>query len=254
MFKFGTTSKPLIGEVAAVLLVMAAIATAGAAEPQCTFPDDVVDIRRPLPRLSWRLETNGPVKVVALGSSSTAGAGASTPDAAYPVRLQGHLSALFPGRAIVVENRGRNGDRVGDMLSRLATDVLPGQPDVVIWQLGTNALLADLDLGTVDALMLRGVRETTATGADLIVMDPQFAPKVLAHPQTEDLVRLIDGAAVGAGAALFRRFELMRFWHDEHLGFEQFLSPDQLHMNDWSYGCLAQALARAIARSVAAVR
>jgi hypothetical protein len=41
-------------------------------------------------------------------------------------------------------------------------------------------------------------------------------------------------------------FELMRFWHDRYLGFEQFLSPDQLHMNDWSYGCLADALAYAI--------
>jgi acyl-CoA thioesterase I len=95
------------------------------------------------------------------------------------------------------------------------------------------------------------VHENTETGASLIVMDPQFAPKVLAHPQAEYFVRLIDSTALQAGAALFRRFELMRFWHDQHLGFDQFLSPDKLHMNDWSYGCLADALAYAIVRSVA---
>ena len=39
----------------------------------------------------------------------------------------------------------------------------------------------------------------------------------------------------------------MRFWHDaEHLPFEQFVTPDGLHMNDWGYGCVAKLLASAI--------
>ena len=42
----------------------------------------------------------------------------------------------------------------------------------------------------------------------------------------------------------------MRFWHERHLGYEQFLDPDQLHMNDWSYGCLANALATAMIRTL----
>jgi hypothetical protein len=45
-------------------------------------------------------------------------------------------------------------------------------------------------------------RTVTDTGVDLIVMDPQFAPKVLAHRETEDFVRLIDDVALHAGAAL----------------------------------------------------
>jgi acyl-CoA thioesterase I len=83
----------------------------------------------------------------------------------------------------------------------------------------------------------------------LIIVDPQFSPKVLPHREAEDFVRLIDDAVHQAGVALFRRFELMRFWHEQHLGFRQLLSPDELHMNDWSYDCLAHALAYAIIRS-----
>ena len=30
------------------------------------------------------------------------------------------------------------------------------------------------------------------------------------------------------------------------MAFEQFLSPDLLHMNDWSYACVAKLLASAI--------
>jgi hypothetical protein len=40
--------------------------------------------------------------------------------------------------------------------------------------------------------------------------------------------------------------------------FEAFLSPDLLHMNDWSYGCLAKllssAMAEAATRPVASAR
>ena len=234
---------------AALLLVLAIIGGAQAAEPQCTFPSQIIDMGHPLHRASRPISTDGPLTIVALGSSSTAGAGASKPEASYPTRLREHLSSLLGHRVIVV-NRGRNGDRVGDMLVRVPTEVIPEHPDAVIWQLGTNALLTALDREDFSSLFARGVREITDTGADLIVMDPQFAPKVLAYRQAEDFVRLIDNAALQAGASLFRRFELMRFWHNKHLGFEQFLSPDQSHMNDWSYGCLADALATAIVRSL----
>ena len=44
----------------------------------------------------------------------------------------------------------------------------------------------------------------------------------------------------------------MRFWHERHLGYEKFLDPDQLHMNDWSYDCLANALATAMIRTLGA--
>jgi hypothetical protein len=42
----------------------------------------------------------------------------------------------------------------------------------------------------------------------------------------------------------------MRRWRErEGLAFESFTSPDQLHMNDWSYSCLAKTLTAAIAEA-----
>src|SRR5262245_26580449 len=146
-------------------------------------------------RTSLPISTGLPLTIVALGSSTTAGAGATKPEPSYPIRLREHLSSLLGHRVIVV-NRGINGDRVGDMLFRLPTEVIPEHPDAVIWQLGTNALLTDLDREDLSSLLSRGTREITDTGADLIVMDPQFAPKVLANPRAEDFVRLIDDAAL----------------------------------------------------------
>ena len=168
-----TMTKHWTGSVAsaALLLVLAIIGSAQAAELQCTFPNEIIDMGHPLHRTSRSISTGGPITIVALGSSSTAGAGASKPEASYPTRLREHLSSLL-GHPVIVVNRGRNGDRVGDMLFRLPTEVIPEHPDGVIWQLGTNALLTELDRKDFSSLFSRGVRQITDAGADLIVMDP----------------------------------------------------------------------------------
>jgi hypothetical protein len=98
-----------------------------------------------------------------------------------------------------------------------------------------------------------------AVGADVVLIDPQFAPKVLAKPEAADMVSLIAAAATKRGVDLFPRFAIMRAWHeDEAIPFEGFLAPDQLHMNDWGYACLAKlvgtALAESATRPIAAAR
>src|SRR5262249_35002646 len=78
------------------------------------------------------------------------------------------------------------------------------------------------------------------------------APKVLARPESADMIELISSAAKQENVDVFHRFALMRHWHDvDGIPFEAFLSPDGLHMNDWSYHCFAKALADAIADAAA---
>ena len=51
-------------------------------------------------------------------------------------------------------------------------------------------------------------------------------------------------------SGVFHRFALMRRWHEtQQMPFETFLSPDGLHMNDWSYACVAKVLGVAIAEA-----
>ena len=89
-----------------------------------------------------------------------------------------------------------------------------------------------------------------AAGADVVLIDPQYAPRVLAKPNVDGMVSLIATAAKAEHVCLFHRFELMRHWYQaDHLPFETFVSSDGLHMNDWSYACLAKALALAIAEA-----
>jgi len=205
---------------------------------------------RPLPRIGRLIASGKPIKIVALGSSSTYGAGASTSAASYPNRLAEELTRRFPGNEITVLNRGVNGDEIAGMLARLDRAVIAEKPDLVLWQLGTNSLLRDRAVPPHASLLREGLLRLKAAGADVVLIDPQYAPRVLAKPNVDGMVSLIATAAKAEHVCLFHRFELMRHWYeDDRLPFETFVSSDGLHMNDWSYACLAKALALAIAEA-----
>jgi len=188
-----------------------------------------------------------PVTIMALGSSSTAGAGASTVAASYPARLEVELRNRFPQAAITVVNRGVNGEEAGDMLARFDQAAADDKPDVVLWQVGTNSVLRDHPIGPVDRLIVEGLTRMKALGVDVVLIDPQFSPKVLARPDAESMVSIIAAASISRGVDLFPRFAVMREWHDAAIPFEAFLSPDLLHMNDWGYACFAKLLGAAMA-------
>src|SRR5262249_46010666 len=95
--------------------------------PACAVSAAQVRLNRPLPLLARRLVNGKPIKIVALGSSSTSGAGASSFAASYPARLAEELVRRFPGHDITVLNRGVNGDDANAMLARLDTAGIPGQ-------------------------------------------------------------------------------------------------------------------------------
>jgi lysophospholipase L1-like esterase len=215
--------------------------------PACIVPPREARFDRPLVRLSHRLAAGKPIKIVALGSSSTAGAGASSPAASYPSRLELELTRHFFWKDVTVLNRGANGEEAPDMLARLDASVIAEDPDLVLWQLGTNWVLRDSPLDPKATALHRGLARLKAIRADIVLIDPQFAPKVIAKSETEAMVAQIAAIAKEQNVDLFRRYVLMRHWHDaDKLPFETFVSPDGLHMNDWSYGCLAKWIGTAI--------
>jgi acyl-CoA thioesterase-1 len=218
--------------------------------PACKVAAEQVRFDRPLPRTARLLVSGEPIKIVALGSSSTFGAGASTSAASYPSRLADELARHFPGHEITVLNRGVNGDEAADMLARLDRAVIAENPDLVLWQVGTNSVLRDKAVLPHASLLHEGLARLKATGADVVLIDPQYAPRVIAKPNIDGMVSLIATTAKAEHVSRFRRFDLMRHWYQtEHLPFETFVSPDGLHMNDWSYACLAKALGMAIAEA-----
>jgi lysophospholipase L1-like esterase len=222
-------------------------AQVSAQPPACSAPSELNRLNQPLRRLMQRIAAGRSITITAIGSSSTYGAGASSSTASRPSRLEVELKARFPQLEIRVLNRGVNGDEMPDMLVRFEQAVLAEDPDLVLWQVGTNSVLRDHSLANAEALIHSGIARLKERGIDVILMDPQFAPRFTVKPDAERMVALISMAAKRDNVSVFHRFLVMRHWREsEHIPFETFLSPDGLHLNDWSYGCIARLLAAAI--------
>jgi acyl-CoA thioesterase I len=190
------------------------------------------------------------VVIVALGSSSTQGVRATNPGRTYPAALQDVLSTALPERHIAVINRGIGGQDAGAELSRIDSDVIAVRPQLVIWQVGANAALRDFDLVAFRRLVSEGVRRMESAGMDVVLMDNQRAPRLLARTEDGPIDHAMAEIAEDAGVGLFSRDHLMAAWQAEGAPATEFIAADGLHHNDRGYHCIARSLARAILASV----
>jgi lysophospholipase L1-like esterase len=222
----------------------------------CLPPKGGVPSMGSLPHVAKKLAASEPVVIVAFGSSSTQGWGASAPEFSYPSRLLALLKRQYPTADITVINRGKGGEDAPEMMKRLQSAVLDMNPDLVIWQVGTNAVLRDLDPTETGTLVEEGIARIQAAGSDVVLVDPQYSPRIAERAESAGrMVSLLRRIASLRRVGIFPRFEVMRDWHEKQaIPVDNFVTADGLHMNDWGYACFAQLLGDDIIRSVGQVK
>ncbi len=222
----------------------------------CLPPKGVSKTMGSLPHVAAKLAAGQPVTIVAFGSSSTQGYGSSAPEFTYPNRLAAQLHRQYTGADIRVVNRGRGGEDAPEMMRRLQTEVIDAHPDLVIWQVGTNAVLRDLDPSETGKMVEDGVARIQVAGADVVLVDPQYSPRVTERAASASkVIRLLNRIAELRHVSIFPRFEVMRDWHEKQsIPIDSFVIADGLHMNDWGYACFAQLLGDDIIKSVGQIK
>ena len=206
--------------------------------------------------------TRGQAVIVAIGSSTTAGEGNIK---AYPERLLSFLQAEYPNAKITMVNKGMSGQETPIELQRFGTDVITEKPDLVIWQVGTNAVWQSPDQNpppptfdeTTSAIRDGLVKLRDETQADVILMDLQYVPAVLTPAKKDKaiaMVAMISELARDAGVNVFRRFAFMKgIYRVEQVSFDRMVDPtdvSRLHDSDWATERVAWAVKLAIVGGV----
>ncbi len=176
---------------------------------EADVPTEFTSLKYPLPHLTQALQGKAPVRIVAMGSSSTAGRADVVP---YPHRPEMYLRAQFGDRIPTVDvlNRGKGGEEADAELLRFDTDIFAEKPSLVIWQVGTNAVFhkkdKPYDLDEVAAKIAGGLERLRGQPMDVVLMDPQYVTAMLLDERAEDserMVALISAAAEKANVAPF---------------------------------------------------
>jgi hypothetical protein len=232
------------------------------------LPDDVIGFKYPLLCLAKAIRRGGkdPIRIVAMGSSSTAGRGDVVP---FPYWLEMYLRAHYHNLQppidlrIDVLNRGIGGEEANKELDRFDTDIFALEPVLVIWQVGTNAVFRpqDFDIDVTAAKVEAGLKLLRADPSkmDVMLIDPQYVTAMLLDGKaelSERMVKLISEKAELYGVNLFHRWALMRHWHVHNdISFERMLDPTddaKLHQSDASTQRLSRGLCDTILKWVAA--
>ncbi len=199
-----------------------------------------------LPHTRAALATNQPLVAVALGSSSTRGWMATDIAHSYPALLQRGLNDSLPKADFAFINRGIGGQDAPEELARLDQDVLAVRPQLVIWQVGANGAVRDEAPRVFRHLLEEGIAKLKAAGADVMLMDNQRSPRILAAPEHVVMEETLHEIAIETGVNLFSRSALMDHWAAAGAPYDDFIAVDGFHMNNRGYACLARAMTEVI--------
>lgn len=234
----------------AFLIATLLFAVGGTAHAQsmtlCRATPALLALGTTLPVARTAMAEKKALRIIALGSSTTAGYGVSNPAFAYPTQLRIGLEKALPGIDIEVINRGIGGQDVEEMAARMRSEMEDNPPSLVIWQTGTNAAIRHMPLDKFDSLLRGGLKLGTSLGADFILMNLQYVPAVVAAPDKEAYEKIMADAARDYSAGLFRRYDIMRAWYDDGMPYAQFVQLDGLHLNDFGQKCIGRLLTRSI--------
>jgi acyl-CoA thioesterase-1 len=232
--------------LAAALGAAVLLSTAAMADPQCRASRELLELGNPLEIARTAVAEDRELRIVAMGSSSTQGYGATNPKYTYPAQLKMKLEAAMPGIKIHVWNKGIGGQDAPEMVDRMKADVRPEHAHLVVWQVGTNSAIRRDPIAKFADKLRAGIDIGHSLGANFVMMNLQYVPAVVALPDEEEYARVMAEVAKEKGAGLFRRFEIMRSWYNDGMPYAQFVTNDGLHLNDFGQKCIGKLLSVAI--------
>lgn len=238
-----------------LLLARTALAEAVALDERCHAPDNLVYVDAPLSRLATRLKDDKAANVLVLGAGSAAGSGMSSPQRAYPSRLEHWLRAWFPEARVAVYTVAKRGATVASMLRSMASEVQAYKPALVIWQIGASDAANGVPISSFGRDLERGLDTLQRRGIDVVLMDMQYTPNVDLLTNASAYRAYMRWTAVRQEVLLFRRYEVMEHWSQSDV-FDFDLGPASRQVQEYeaAHDCVAALLARMIHDAVARAR
>lgn len=219
------------------------------ASAECKVKSPAYEGRAPLRAVRRAILQNRPVRVIALGSSSTVGVGASSPRATYPIRLENDLEGVIEGLKVEMFTRGQSGEVAEAAAERIKVEVAELRPDLVVWQVGTNDAVARIDAGSFGEQLRDTLSWLASHKIDVVLIDPQYVERLSGDVRYTGIVNEIATVASEMHVLLVNRYETMADLARQNPG-SSYLANDRFHLNDLGYRCMAEYAAKAIVAGI----
>ncbi len=211
---------------------------------QCQAPAADIAAPAPLPNVAALLASRKKLRILAIGSSSTSGIGASSRSRNYPAQLHDILGKALNGVEVDIVNRGVSGEVAATTAERLRSEVAIQRPDLVLWQLGTNDALSRVPPEQFEQTVRSTVDWLKSDKIDVVLVGLQYTPKFSRDDNYKEIRDVLLRIASSDNVLYIRRYEAMQFIAKARAA--PMMSADEFHLNDLGYRCMAEHIAQAV--------
>ncbi len=215
----------------------------------CAVPEVDVATAGSLQQLGSKLKSGQPIKIMAIGSSSTFGIGASSRVHTYPSDLRPLMAVALKSANITIVNRGVSGEVAATTAQRIRDEVEVERPDLLLWQLGTNDALSRVPPTEFAETVNTTLDWLKENHIEVALIGLQYTSRLARDANYIAIRDVLFKIANDRHILYIRRYAAMQFIartrRNEHL-----LSADQFHLNDLGYECMAEQVAHAVVTSL----
>lgn len=196
----------------------------------------------PLPNVAAALRQRKQIKILAVGTSSAVRRGSWR--GGHTDEARQILQEAIKGLDVVMINRGVGGELSAQAVERIQNEVALNEPDLVIWQVGTDDALAYIPLAEFESTVVDLVRWLKAHKVDVVLVGLQFVDSMEQDDHYRGVRELLRKVAAKENVMIVQRYEAQRLL--TRAQDSRRLSPDEFERSESGYVCLAQYLAQAI--------
>lgn len=209
------------------------------------MPANDIAAPAPLPNVAALLEKKRTIHILAIGSSSTIGVGASSGLKSYPTQLGDILEKALKDVDVEIVNRGVSGEVAESTADRIRSEVALSKPDLVLWQLGTNDALSRVSPEEFESTVRDTIKWLKGDGIDVVLVGMQYSARLAKDQNYLAIRQVLQKIATEENILYVRRYDAMQFIAHTRANL-QLMASDNFHLNDLGYQCMAEHVARAV--------
>lgn len=198
----------------------------------------------PLPNSARAIQDNKKLRILAIGASMRSMVGGNR-DGQSPY-LEQILEHNIKGLDVEIVNRGFSGELAAATAERLKVEVALEQPDIVLWQVGTNDAFAQVPAEEFEASVHQAVRWLKDHNIDVILVGLHYMRQLATNEHYQAIRKSLARIAAAENVLRIGRYEAMEVL-DRTRREAGRPDPSVFGGGEASYNCMAQYVAHGIA-------
>jgi len=198
-----------------------------------------------LPNVAAALAQRKAVRILAFGAAPGR---VTSRGGSYTGVIEAMLAQAMKGIEVTVVNRGVSGELAAGAAIRMRNEVALEEPDLVLWQVGTNDALAYVPVDELASVVSEQIAWLKAHNVDVVLVGLQFTPRVKQDAHYVAMRDALRKIAAAENVPVVRFYEAMQIVNGASEG--QLPAAEEFERNEEGYNCLAQYVARAITLGV----